>query len=320
VEKKILVTAAGGNQGKILIPKAAKAGFTVRAMRRSKDADELLAIGASEVVIGDASNPNDVAKAMEGVSTVYHVGPTVHPNEKAMGLTVIEAAQKAGDKHLIYSSTMHAATSEMVPHRVKNEIEEQLVQSGVDFTILKPSGYMVPGFLQSAFAAGTLHVFHDPDRGQAKTNLDDFTDAVVKIASERDRHFAASYELNSDVCHSIHEIARMISEVTKKDIRHRGEDGVLEFRQKRLSFVTGAALLLESALGQKTLLMDTRQAATGTLSACPRTPPRVLAWRDCIPPRQPRRIASTAAVRPVRCAAETEDRRIFASPSASRPN
>jgi uncharacterized protein YbjT (DUF2867 family) len=62
MEKKILVTAAGGNQGKILIPKAAKAGFTVRAMRRSKDADELLAIGASEVVIGDASNPNDVAR------------------------------------------------------------------------------------------------------------------------------------------------------------------------------------------------------------------------------------------------------------------
>ena len=98
MQKKILVTAAGGNQSKILIPKLAKAGFTVRAMRRSKGADELLAIGAS--------------------------------------------------------------------------------------------------FLQSAFAMGTLHVFHDPDRGQAKTNLDDFTDVVVKIASERERHFAASYELS----------------------------------------------------------------------------------------------------------------------------
>jgi nucleoside-diphosphate-sugar epimerase len=221
VGNKILVTAAGGNQGKILIPKLAKAGFTVRAMRFSKGADELLALGASDVMIGDASNPSDVEKAMEGVSTIYHVGPTVHPHEKAMGLTVIEAARKAGDKHLIYSSTMHAATSEMVPHRVKNEIEEQLIQSGVDFTILKPSGYMVRGFLQSAFATGTLHVFFDPDRGQAKTNLDDFTDVVVKVACERERHFAASYELNSDVCHSIHEIAAMISKVTKKDINVR---------------------------------------------------------------------------------------------------
>jgi uncharacterized protein YbjT (DUF2867 family) len=222
MEKRILVTAAGGNQGKILIPKLAKAGFTVRAMRFSKGADELLALGASDVVIGDASNPNDIEKAMEGVSTIYHVGPTAHPREKAMGLTVIEAARKAGDKHLIYSSTMHAATSEMVPHRVKNEIEEQLVQSGVEFTILKPSGYMVPRFLQSAFTTGTLHVFFDPDRGQAKTSLDDFTDVVVKIASERERHFAASYELNSDVCHSVREIVGMISKVTKKDINiHR---------------------------------------------------------------------------------------------------
>jgi hypothetical protein len=77
---------------------------------------------------------------------------------------------------------------------------------------------MLPGFLRSAFAVGALRVFHDPDRGQAKTNLDDFTDIVVTIASERERHFAASYELNSDVCHSIYEIARMISEVTKKNI------------------------------------------------------------------------------------------------------
>jgi hypothetical protein len=120
----------------------------------------------------------------------------------------------------------------MVPLRVKNEIEEQLVQSGVDFSILKPSGYMVPGFLQSAFAAGTLHVFFDPDRGQAKTNLDDFTDVVVNIASERERHFAASYELNSDVCHSIHEIAGMLSEVTKKvvNIRRIGVEQLLHLK------------------------------------------------------------------------------------------
>jgi len=218
MEKKILVTAAGGNQGKILIPKLARAGFTVRAMRFSKGTDDLLALGASEVVTGDASNPSDVERAMEGVSTVYHVGPTVHPREKAMGLTVIEAAQKAGDKHLVYSSTMHAATSEMIPHRVKNEIEEQLIQSGVDFTILKPSGYMVPRLLESAFATGTLHVFFDPARGQAKTNLGDLTDVVVKIASERERHFAASYELNSDKCYSVSEIAEMISQVTKSAI------------------------------------------------------------------------------------------------------
>jgi uncharacterized protein YbjT (DUF2867 family) len=147
VRKKILVTAAGGNQGKILIPRLATTGFMVRAMRFSKDADELLALGASDVVIGDASNQNDVEQAMEGVSTIYHVGPTLHPHEKEMGLTVIEAAQKAGDKHLIYSSTMHAATSEMVPHRVKNAIEEQLVQSGVDFTqAVGVYGARVPAF------------------------------------------------------------------------------------------------------------------------------------------------------------------------------
>jgi hypothetical protein len=33
-------------------------------------------------------------------ATICHVGPTVHPDEEAMGLTVIEAAQTTGDKLL----------------------------------------------------------------------------------------------------------------------------------------------------------------------------------------------------------------------------
>jgi hypothetical protein len=48
----------------ILIPKLAKAALKVRAMRFSKSRDELLALGASDVVIGDASNPNDIEKAI----------------------------------------------------------------------------------------------------------------------------------------------------------------------------------------------------------------------------------------------------------------
>ena len=81
----ILVTAAYGNQGQRLIPLLARAGKKVRAMRASGDLEALRVLGAAEAIHGDASDPATLARAMEGVETVYHVGPSLHPREEEMG-------------------------------------------------------------------------------------------------------------------------------------------------------------------------------------------------------------------------------------------
>lgn len=75
----ILVTSAFGNQGKILIPKLRAAGFKVRAMRTAEGgAEELVALGANEVVIGDLSDRATLRKAVSNVDTIYHIGPSAH--------------------------------------------------------------------------------------------------------------------------------------------------------------------------------------------------------------------------------------------------
>src|SRR4029450_2827631 len=97
----ILLTAAFGNQGRLLIPKLAAAGKRVRAMRATGDLGALKALGAIEAIRGDASDPATLARVMEGIDTVYHVGPSMHPREQAMGLAVVDAAAAAGVKHLV---------------------------------------------------------------------------------------------------------------------------------------------------------------------------------------------------------------------------
>ena len=53
----ILVTSAYGNQGKRLIPKLAASGARVRALRAGPGGEAaLIALGAVEAIIGDASD------------------------------------------------------------------------------------------------------------------------------------------------------------------------------------------------------------------------------------------------------------------------
>ena len=129
----ILVTAANGNQGKLLVPKLLAADQVVRACVRSQaSAGHLRGLGVHEIVVGDISEPAVLARAIRGVQKVYHVGPTIHPRERDMGLAVVEAARAEGVRHLVFSSVLHAITTDLVQHEIKRDIEEHLLSSGLN--------------------------------------------------------------------------------------------------------------------------------------------------------------------------------------------
>jgi uncharacterized protein YbjT (DUF2867 family) len=62
----ILVTSAFGTQKRLLLPKLADAGIAVRALRERPREDELRALGATEVVIGDAADPATLLRRLPG--------------------------------------------------------------------------------------------------------------------------------------------------------------------------------------------------------------------------------------------------------------
>ena len=216
----ILVTAANGNQGRRLVPKLLAAGHRVRACVQSQaSADRLYALGVAEVMVGDLADPAFIARAVQGVRSVYHVGPTLHPAERAIGLAIIDAARAAGVGHFVFSSVLHAITTDLIQHEVKRDLEEHLLSSGLEFTILQPSNYMLPFRMKSVFEEGVFRLTWSLDRLQSMVAVEDIAAVAALVLSEPEQHAAATYELVGPGRFTGHDIGRTLSKVTGREIR-----------------------------------------------------------------------------------------------------
>jgi len=215
----VLVTAANGNQGKLLIPKLLAAGVALRACVRSEEsARTLRATGVRDVVVGDITEPAVLARAMHGVDKIYYVGPTLHPQEREMGIAAIDAARTAGVRHFIFSSVLHAITTDLTQHKIKRDLEEYLLSSGLEFTILQPSNYMLGHRLMPAFEENVFRLSWALDRYQSMVDLGDVTEVAAAVLADSGHHAGATYELVAPGRYTAHDLARVISQVVGRDI------------------------------------------------------------------------------------------------------
>ncbi|MDH5508626.1 MAG: NmrA family NAD(P)-binding protein, partial [Anaerolineae bacterium] len=139
----ILVTGAGGKTGKAIIAQLVQRGYLIRGFVRSqKSALEITELGAKQAVIGDMLVLGDVINAMDGIQSVYHICPNVHPQEQLIGKNIITAALHHSAEHLVYHSVLHPQIESMPHHWEKMRVEEMIFASGLNFTILQPTAYM----------------------------------------------------------------------------------------------------------------------------------------------------------------------------------
>jgi uncharacterized protein YbjT (DUF2867 family) len=221
----ILVTAAYGNQGKLLVPKLLAAGQEVRACVQSPaSAGHLRALGVQDVVTGDVSEPAVLARAIRGVRKVYHVGPTIHPREREMGLALVDAARAEGVGHFVFSSVLHAITTDLVQHEIKRDIEEHLLSSGLEFTILQPANYMLPLKLRPVFERGVFELSWSLERRQSLVDLGDVTDVACLALTSSEHHAGATYELVAPGRYTAWELGDIIARVLGRPIAVREID------------------------------------------------------------------------------------------------
>lgn len=231
----ILVTAAHGNQGKFLIPRLLAAGQPVRANVRSvASADALRAAGVADVVVGDLAEHDVLSRAVRGVEKIYHVGPTLSPDERGVGFAMVDAARAEGVRHFVLSSVLHAITTDLVQHEVKRDIEEHVVSSGLEFTILQPTNYMLPHRLQSAFERGVFELSWSLDRRQSLVDPADIAEVAAMVLTDTDRHAGATYELASPGRYTAHDLGAIIAAVVGRPI-DVGEIDADSFAQQMIS-------------------------------------------------------------------------------------
>ena len=221
----ILINAANGQQGRHLVPKLLRAGAELRACVRSEtSATELRAAGVADVLIGDISDPALIARAMKGVKTIYHICPGIQPLERQIGFDWIDAAKAEGIGHLVFSSVLHPILNDLVQHEIKRTIEEHLILSGLEFTVLQPTIYMAPRRFKPAMQSGELKVGWSLDRLQSLVDIGDVTDVAAAVLLNGDPHKGATYELAGAGRYTARDMAAEMAKILGKPVAVREVD------------------------------------------------------------------------------------------------
>ena len=134
-------------------------------------------------------------------------------------MAVIEAAERAGVKHLVFSSVLHAIEDRLIQHRSKLAIEQRIIVSKLNWTILQPTNYMLPAWSYPVFKTEVFRLWWSLDRRQSLIVLDDYAEVAAKVILEGARHHAATYELSSGDCLTAYEIADRFASITGRPIR-----------------------------------------------------------------------------------------------------
>jgi uncharacterized protein YbjT (DUF2867 family) len=109
-----------------------------------------------------------------------------------MGFAIVNAARAAGVQQFVFSSVLHAITTDLVQHEIKRDIEEHLLSSGLEFTILQPSNYMLPLKLRPVFERGVFELSWSLERRQSLVDLGDVTDVARIVLTDSARHAGAN--------------------------------------------------------------------------------------------------------------------------------
>jgi uncharacterized protein YbjT (DUF2867 family) len=139
----VLIVGATGRYAHFVLAELVQRGVAVRALVRSEQSGEVARRnGASEAVLGDLNEPESLAAAVAGMDGVFHIGPAFVQDEAAIGVTMVDAAHRAGVRKFVYSGVIHPAITAMANHAAKLPVAEALYTSRIDFTVLQSAVFL----------------------------------------------------------------------------------------------------------------------------------------------------------------------------------
>lgn len=151
---KILVTGGTGFVGRHFIRRMKAAGHSVRCLVRDKEKADALFGDAVDFVQGDIQNKDALQLASYGMDAIVHLVGIIYEPEGVLfqkvhvqgTANVILSARTAGVRRLIHFSASGAEKKSPSRYfRTKWEAEELVRQSGLDYTIFRPTLIFGPG-------------------------------------------------------------------------------------------------------------------------------------------------------------------------------
>ncbi|WP_328666510.1 NAD(P)H-binding protein [Streptomyces sp. NBC_00322] len=143
----IVVTGATGNVGRPLVQALASAGETVTAVsRRPSDTEPQTGVRHRQA---DLTEPESLKPALDGADALFLLVAGGGEGVSASG--ILDVAGAAGVRRVVLLSSQGAGTRPQSPsHAPLRAFEDDLRQSGLQWTVLRPSGFASNAFLWAA--------------------------------------------------------------------------------------------------------------------------------------------------------------------------
>jgi uncharacterized protein YbjT (DUF2867 family) len=206
-KRSVLVTGATGQQGGAVARALLSRGHRVKALTRNPNsvaAQQLVTAGA-DIVEGDLGDAASIAKAANGVDTMFLMGTITEggvEEETRHGIVAADAAKLAGVGHLIYSSVADADKNTGIPHfESKYLVEKHVAKLGIPYTISAPVAFMenfVAPWSIGALRQGTHAFAIPPKRVLQLVALADIGAFVAALVERREEMFGKRFDFAGD--------------------------------------------------------------------------------------------------------------------------
>lgn len=146
----ILIVGATGTLGRQVVRRALDEGYRVRCLVRNPRKASFLREWGAELVPGNLCQPQSLPAALEGVSAIIDAATARATDNLSVKqvdwegkVALIQAAKAAGVERYIFFSILDAEKYPNVPlMEIKRCTELFLSEAGMNYTILRPCGFM----------------------------------------------------------------------------------------------------------------------------------------------------------------------------------
>lgn len=220
----ILVIGALGNVGAEVVKQLLGTGNKVRAADMSEEKIKARFGSSVEAVRFDFTDPTTYAATFKGVEKMFLLRPPHITNIKRDMYPSIDAAKRAGVKHVVFLSLIGIENAKYVPHY---KVETYLKEVNLQTTFLRCSFFMQN--------LSTTHRKEIKERseifvpvGNAKTSFIDARDigAVAAIALTQDGHANKNYDLTGSEALDYWQAAKILSEVLGREIQYKNPNAI----------------------------------------------------------------------------------------------
>ena len=216
----IAITAATGQLGRLIVGKLVARGLSTDIVAVVRNPDKAADLGVP-VRVGDYPDSASLEKAFQGIDTLLLISSNEIGQRATQHQNAIDAAKRAGVRHIVYTSLLHADRSTISLAEEHRQTEQALAASGIPFTLLRNGWYTenYTGSIGGALAGGAFI----GSAGQGKLSLAtraDFADAAVAVLTSTG-HEGRVYELAGDSAVTLTDLAAEVAKQTGRDLPYR---------------------------------------------------------------------------------------------------